>query len=87
MILSTLFSLISLVLSTMYIYICMYIYIYIYVYEIIDATSLTEYFSVKRNVETLIRSFTSVIRTRHRRKLLKFQNKPWIKSLKHVRYQ
>ena len=55
--------------------------------EIIDATSLTEYFSVKRNVETLIRSFTSDIRARHRRKLLKFQNKPWIKSLKHVRYQ
>ena len=26
--------------------------------EIIDATSLTEYFSVKRNVETLIRNFT-----------------------------
>ena len=55
--------------------------------EIIDATSLTEYISVKRHVETLIRNFTSDIRARHRRKLLKFQNKPWIKHLKHVRYQ
>ena len=52
--------------------------------EIIDTTSLTEYFSVKRNVETLIRNFTSDIRARHRRKLLKFQNKPWIKYLKHA---
>ena len=49
--------------------------------EIIDATSLTEYFSVKRNVETLIRNFASDIRARHRRILLKFQNKPWIKYL------
>ena len=55
--------------------------------EIIDATSPTEYFSVKRNVETLIRNFTSDIRARHRRKLLKFKNKPWIKYPKHVRCQ
>ena len=55
--------------------------------EIIDATSLTEYFSVKRNVETFSRNFTSDIRARHRRKLLKFQNKPWIKYFKHVRCQ
>ena len=38
-------------------------------------------------METLIRNFTSDIRARHRRKLLKFQHKPWIKSLKHVRSQ
>ena len=55
--------------------------------EIIDATSLTEYFSVKRSVETLIRNFTSDIRARHRRKVHKFQNKPWIEYLRHVRYQ
>ena len=52
--------------------------------KIVDATSLTEYLSVERNVETLIRSFASDIRARHRRKLLKFKNKLWIKNLKHV---
>ena len=55
--------------------------------EINDATSPTEYFSVKHNVETLIRNFTSDIRARHRRKLLKYKNKPCIKYLKHVRCQ
>ena len=49
--------------------------------EIIDATSPTECFSVKRNVETLIRNFTSDIGASHRRKLNKFKNKPWIKNL------
>ena len=44
-------------------------------YEIIDATSLTEYL-VKRNMETLIRDFTSNIRARQMRKLLTFLNKP-----------
>ena len=42
-------------------------------YEIIDATSLTGYFSVKRNVETLIRNIASDIRARHRRNLLKLK--------------
>ena len=55
--------------------------------EIINATSPTEYFSVKRNVETLIRNFTSDIRARLRRRLLKLKNKPWIKYLRHVRCQ
>ena len=32
--------------------------------EIIDFTSLADYFSVKRNAETLIRNFTSDIRAR-----------------------
>ena len=36
--------------------------------EIIDATSLTEHFLVKRNMETLIRNFASDNRTRHRLK-------------------
>ena len=74
----------------LYIYIYIYIYIHKYIYMhiyIIDATTLTEYFSAKRNVETLIRIFTSDIRAKRRRKLLKFKNKPWIKYLRHVRRQ
>ena len=55
--------------------------------KIIDAISLTEYFSVKRNVETLFRNFASDIRAGHRSKLLKFKDKPWIKNLRHVRCQ
>ena len=38
-------------------------------------------------METLIRSVASDIRARHRRKLLKLKNKPWIKYLTHVRCQ
>ena len=52
--------------------------------EIIDATALTEMSSVKRNAETLICYFASDIRARHRRELLKFIHRPWIKYLRHV---
>ena len=38
-------------------------------------------------MEILIRNFTSDIHARHRRRLLKFQDKPWIKYLMHVRCQ
>ena len=38
-------------------------------------------------MEILIRSFTSVIRAKHRLKLLKFKNKHFIKKLRHLRCQ
>ena len=48
--------------------------------EIIDATSLSECFLVKRNMETIISNFTSDIRYRHRCKFLKLTYIPWIRN-------
>ena len=49
--------------------------------DIIHATSLTECFKVKRNMETIISNFTSDILYRHRCKFLKLIYKIWIINL------